>query len=55
MSPDGTGELAQVKGYQVAGKTGTANKIDPETGEYSEPALHLVVRGLRPRQTTPSS
>jgi cell division protein FtsI (penicillin-binding protein 3) len=35
VSTDGTGELAQVKGYEVAGKTGTANKIDPQTGGYS--------------------
>ena len=32
---EGTGNLAQLEGYTAAGKTGTAQKIDPSTGRYS--------------------
>jgi cell division protein FtsI (penicillin-binding protein 3) len=35
VSPDGTGQLASVTGYTVAGKTGTARKLDPKTGQYA--------------------
>ncbi|MFC7309140.1 peptidoglycan D,D-transpeptidase FtsI family protein [Streptomyces monticola] len=31
---EGTGNKAQIEGYRVAGKTGTANRVDPKTGRY---------------------
>ena len=35
VSPDGTAEEAQIPGYRVAGKTGTADYYDSKAGRYS--------------------
>jgi cell division protein FtsI/penicillin-binding protein 2 len=36
FAPGGTASEASVAGYELAGKTGTANKVDETSGEYSE-------------------
>jgi len=35
VSPNGTAPEAQIAGYRVAGKTGTADRYDPAVGAYS--------------------
>ena len=44
----GTGKLAQLDGYTAAGKTGTAQKIDPATGRYSATQLIASFVGFAP-------
>ena len=35
FAPGGTASEVSIPGYDLAGKTGTANKVDPRTGQYS--------------------
>jgi cell division protein FtsI/penicillin-binding protein 2 len=45
---EGTGKLAQVKGYTIAGKTGTAQKIDPETKRFGHSKYLASFIGMVP-------
>ncbi|MFI5362616.1 MAG: peptidoglycan D,D-transpeptidase FtsI family protein [Elusimicrobiota bacterium] len=45
---DGTGETARIPGYRVAGKTGTAHKVDPLTHKYSPTAYTASFVGFLP-------
>jgi cell division protein FtsI (penicillin-binding protein 3) len=48
---NGTGKKAQLEGYTSAGKTGTAQKYDPETGRYSTHDLIASFVGFAPINT----
>lgn len=48
LGPDGTASQVSVPGYELAGKTGTASKIDPSTGEYSKTAYVASFVGFAP-------
>jgi cell division protein FtsI (penicillin-binding protein 3) len=48
LAPGGTASEVSIPGYELAGKTGTASKIDPETGEYSKSAYVASFVGFAP-------
>jgi cell division protein FtsI (penicillin-binding protein 3) len=48
LGPEGTASEVSIPGYQLAGKTGTASKIDPATGEYSQSAYVASFIGFAP-------
>ena len=44
----GTASEVSIPGYELAGKTGTSNKIDPTTGKYSESQYVASFVGMAP-------
>jgi len=50
VHPEGTGRRAEVPGYSAAGKTGTANMIDPETGHYDKQRNVVSFAGFLPAE-----
>jgi cell division protein FtsI (penicillin-binding protein 3) len=48
LGPEGTAHEVSIPGYALAGKTGTASKIDPETHEYSKTAYVASFIGMAP-------
>jgi cell division protein FtsI (penicillin-binding protein 3) len=48
LAPGGTASEVSIPGYQLAGKTGTASKIDPVTGQYSQTAYVTSFMGFAP-------
>jgi cell division protein FtsI (penicillin-binding protein 3) len=50
FGPGGTASEVVIPGYQLAGKTGTANKVDRNTGLYSESKYIASFVGFAPAQ-----
>ncbi|MDP4603728.1 MAG: penicillin-binding protein 2 [Solirubrobacteraceae bacterium] len=48
FQPGGTASEVAIPGYELAGKTGTANKIDPATGTYSDSQYVASFVGMAP-------
>jgi cell division protein FtsI/penicillin-binding protein 2 len=48
IDPNGTASAAQIPGYKLAGKTGTAEKPDPVTGGYSKTNFVASFVGFAP-------
>lgn len=48
LAPGGTASEVSIPGYQLAGKTGTASKVDAATGEYSKTAYVASFMGFAP-------
>jgi cell division protein FtsI (penicillin-binding protein 3) len=48
LAAGGTASEVSIPGYQLSGKTGTASKIDPATGEYSKTAFIASFIGFAP-------
>jgi cell division protein FtsI (penicillin-binding protein 3) len=48
LAPGGTASEVSIPGYQLAGKTGTASKIDQSTHEYSKTAFVASFIGFAP-------
>jgi cell division protein FtsI (penicillin-binding protein 3) len=45
---NGTGPAAALTGYQISGKTGTAQQIDPVTRGYSQDKYWITFAGILP-------
>jgi cell division protein FtsI/penicillin-binding protein 2 len=48
LAPGGTASEVGIRGFTLAGKTGTANKIDPITHQYSQAAYVASFVGFAP-------